>query len=180
MQCPVCKMILSDSFRFCPSCGTQIQNSQNYAQFQTHAAETKAASEQISQFAQAQGTSAVPQMISIQGGPFNMGAGSIQFFISSFEIASIPVTQTQYQFITGNNPSKLKGKTNPVESVTWSEALIYCNRLSQRYGLAPCYSIGGEANLEQFLSAPQHWARVQCNFGSSGFRLPTEAERIKL
>ncbi len=50
----------------------------------------------------------------------------------------------------------------PVTNVTWYDAVAYCNWLSEKVGLAPCYSSGGIA--------------TRCDFAASGYRLPTEAE----
>ena len=54
-----------------------------------------------------------------------------------------------------------RGRT-PVRSVTWFDAVDYCNWLSERDGLDPCYSGRNK--------------QVACDFGASGYRLPTEAE----
>ncbi len=73
------------------------------------------------------------------------------------------VTQEEYEKIMGNNPSKVKGVHNPVESVSWLDALRFCNMLSRREGLKPFYEIKGE-----LVTAP--------NWDCAGYRLPTEAE----
>jgi len=73
-----------------------------------------------------------------------------------------PVTQKEYQEVMGTNPSNFKGDNLPVEQVSWYDAVNYCNRLSQKEGLTPAYTINGE--------------NVTWNYNASGYRLPTEAE----
>lgn len=41
-----------------------------------------------------------------------------------------PVTQKQWQMIMGNNPSKFKGKSLPVESINWPEAKEFIQKLA--------------------------------------------------
>ena len=107
-----------------------------------------------------------------------MGAGTMNSLITlvGFYMAEVPVTQLQYSFVMGKNPSKLQGENRPVECVNWCEAIIYCNMLSRLNGLNPCYSIGTTTDLSQFEATSPVWKRVVCNFLSNGYRLPTEAE----
>ncbi len=54
------------------------------------------------------------------------------FYIGQFE-----VTQAQYQQVMGNNPSNIKkGTWYPVESVTWNDAMAFCEKLNSM-NLAP-------------------------------------------
>lgn len=79
------------------------------------------------------------------------------FFISQF-----PVTQELYFSVSGKNPSAFEGLTNPVESVSWLNAVNFCNLLSAKEGRKLCYSIHTEsADLDKV---------------ADGYRLPTEAE----
>ena len=79
-----------------------------------------------------------------------------------FLMATAPVTQALYREITGEEPSEFKGRDLPVETVTWFEAVRFCNRLSEKLNFAPAYRIDGEDVA---------WDRK-----NDGFRLPTEAE----
>jgi formylglycine-generating enzyme required for sulfatase activity len=51
-----------------------------------------------------------------------------------FYMGVTEVTQAQFEAVMGTNPSKFKGPTNPVESVTWDEAVEFCRRLSEKTG----------------------------------------------
>jgi formylglycine-generating enzyme required for sulfatase activity len=42
------------------------------------------------------------------------------------------VTQGQWRALMGNNPSNFKGDNLPVEQVSWSEAMEYCRKLTER------------------------------------------------
>lgn len=84
--------------------------------------------------------------------------------IEEFFLSKYPVTQHLYSLITNENPSLHKGSFLPVESVTFKDAVIFCNRLSLRCGLRPYYLIDKE-NEE-----------INLNKSANGFRLPSEAE----
>ena len=56
---------------------------------------------------------------------------TLPFYISVFEI-----TQSQYQLITGYNPSRLKGNTRPVDNVSYDEINSYfLNKIREKMGL---------------------------------------------
>ena len=42
------------------------------------------------------------------------------------------VTQAQYEAIMGENPSRFKGADQPVESVSWNDAMGFCEKLTER------------------------------------------------
>ena len=47
-------------------------------------------------------------------------------------MASTEVTQRQYQQIMGQNPSEFQGLDNPVERVSWKNAMTFCQRLTRQ------------------------------------------------
>jgi formylglycine-generating enzyme required for sulfatase activity len=79
-------------------------------------------------------------------------------------LAKFQVTQELYSAVTNDNPSTIKGDRHPVETVTWKEAVIFCNKASIQAGLNPCYTIQ-EDNED-----------ISFNITANGYRLPTEAE----
>ena len=51
-----------------------------------------------------------------------------------FYVSTTEATQAQYRSIMGTNPSYFKGKDNPVEMVSWNNAVEFCERLSEKEG----------------------------------------------
>ena len=86
----------------------------------------------------------------------------------AFYLGECEVTQGQYQQIRNNNPSHFHGSDSlPVETVSWFDAVEFCNALSEHEKLAPYYrieEIGGHHNV----TIPDS--------NGTGYRLPTEAE----
>lgn len=88
--------------------------------------------------------------------------------IQPFSLSIVPVTQSFYGEVTGLWPSAGTGagmgKSCPVETVSWLDAMKFCNKLSELEGLTGRYDLdaGGEN------------AGVIEN--SNGYRLPSEAE----
>ncbi len=87
-----------------------------------------------------------------------------------FQLGVAKITQEQFEEVMGTNPSIFTPRNHPglkdtrqhpVETVSWLDAVRFCNRLSVRQGLEPYYRIEGERVLIR---------------GGMGYRLPTEAE----
>jgi len=118
--------------------------------------------------------------VHIKGGTFLMGSPvnehgrdkgetQHQVTVSSFYMCKFTVTQKEYMEVMGINPSEFKGDNLPVESVSWFDAVEYCNKLSQREGLTPAYIIDNNRTVT--------WNRnTNGSLETSGYRLPTEAE----
>ncbi|WP_344162873.1 formylglycine-generating enzyme family protein [Nocardiopsis rhodophaea] len=83
--------------------------------------------------------------------------------VAAFQMAAFPVTQSLYAQVIGQRPSTARGDQLPVESVSWEDAVQFCNALSQREGLMPAYRFHADDTAEWDVSA-------------DGYRLPTEAE----
>ena len=113
--------------------------------------------------------------------------------IEAFWMSDHQVTREEYKKIMGSDPSradaydkdgsKLTGPAagnNPVDSVSWYDAIVYCNKRSIGEGLTPCYTIKGSTDPESWGTVPDssdsEWDAAVCDFEADGFRLPTEAE----
>lgn len=112
-------------------------------------------------------------LILLEGGTFTMGSPSSErqrqedetqheVTVSPFYIDPYEVTQADYEAVMGENPSHFSGGNLPVESVTWYDAIEYCNRLSESRGLTPAYIVEGNT--------------VSWDRSANGYRLLTEAE----
>jgi formylglycine-generating enzyme required for sulfatase activity len=131
-------------------------------------------------------------MVWIEGGTFTMGSPANEpdrdtdetqhsVTLTGFYMGKYPVTQAQYQEVTGTNPSRFKTPVSPetstanrpVELVTWYDAVEFCNKLSQNEGLTPVYTITGRAPANGY---PIYNATVTANWSANGYRLPTEAQ----
>lgn len=109
----------------------------------------------------------------VSGGTFLMGSPESEAWrgddeqqhtvtVSDFYMSPYEVAQEDYEALTGNNPSSFEGSELPVDSISWVDAITYCNLMSEQAGLIPAYQIDG---YEIF------WNR-----SADGYRLPTEAE----
>ena len=117
-----------------------------------------------------------PSLVKVPKGSFTMGSPPAESGRGTDEVqhvvtlttdlwmAETEVTQRQYRNLIGSSPSSFKGDELPVEMVLWFDAVAYCNALSVKEKLQPCYQINGTT---------VGWADgVKC----TGYRLPTEAE----
>ena len=96
--------------------------------------------------------------------------------ISDLFVSDHEVTQEEYQAVMSSNPSEFSGAENlPVENVTWFQAITYCNLLSIKEGLDPCYKINDSITPADW-GNPNAATPVTCSVSSNGYRLPTEAE----
>jgi len=142
--------------------------------------------------------------VAVPGGTFLMGSpeGTPNSYanerpvravtVSGFSMGRFQVTQGEWYDIMGSNPSyfhsghsaivaaDVNWRNLPVERVSWYDALVFSNRLSIARGLTPAYSIGGSTNPADWGPVPTTWNAtwnaVVVVPGSTGYRLPTEAQ----
>ena len=70
----------------------------------------------------------------------------------NFEMSKTEVTQKLYESVMGENPSKFKGENNPVENVSWYDAISFCNKMSEKEGLQPVYTVDGKTDILNYIS----------------------------
>lgn len=84
--------------------------------------------------------------------------------LQAFAIGRYPVTQAQYAAVIGQWPSANAGPQRPVDSVSWLDAIRFCNALSRASDLRPCYEVDETMPGANLIA------------DSNGYRLPTEGE----
>ena len=102
-----------------------------------------------------------PEMVVIPAGSFLMGSKDDPFAssrpssdetpqhavsIKAFSIGKFEVTQEQWFALMGNLPSNFKGRTLPVEQVSWNDAQAFVKKLSEKTGKQ--YRLPSEAEWE--------------------------------
>ena len=115
--------------------------------------------------------------------------------LSAYLIGETEVTQELWEAVmgAGSNPSnfssgpegtEVQGK-RPVEQVSWYHCIAFCNKLSLKLGLTPCYAVtvsGSPIDFETLAysaiptSNNTDWNDTVLDMSKNGFRLPTEAE----
>ncbi len=148
-------------------------------------------------------SSAPAGYIEIPAGSFIMGSptdekgrhkGETQHAVTitrAFFLKETEVTQGEWEALMGNNPShpgesgeamgynpsdfSSCGSDCPVDTVSWYDALAYCNALSKKEGLTSCYDLSeciGEPGIGGYIC----FGILDFDFSCNGYRLPTEAE----
>jgi formylglycine-generating enzyme required for sulfatase activity len=129
------------------------------------------------------------EMVRIKAGEFFMGGSDSDKRVKpeelprrkvrinqAFFLGKTEITQAQYKEVMGTNPSAFSADgqfkarvqgidtgNHPVDSVSWLDAVRFCNKLSEMHGLDTFYKID-----------PKN--EVVTIHGGAGYRLPTEAE----
>ena len=125
-----------------------------------------------------------PEMVRVEGGSYYRGNGSRsdrlvkdqnnQAVLSTFEIGKYEVSQKEWMDVMGFTLAMQRDRADsqwefygegddfPMYYVSFSDIATFCNKLSVRGGLEPCYTVRGNF--------------VSCDFSKNGYRLPTEAE----
>ena len=119
-------------------------------------------------------------MIIVNGGKYKPSFFNEEREVFDIEVCKYPVTQDMWMEVMKKNPSYFRGGRRPVESVSWREALEYCNKLSEKYNLEPVYDLSkiddeGILKINQ-LGGETEYPNIADFRKTEGFRLPTELE----
>lgn len=84
----------------------------------------------------------VPPLVLIPAGEFTMGANMFDSekpshmvkITKPFGLGKFQVTQEEFMFFMGTNPSQFKAIKHPVEQVHWEEACLFCEKLNEFLG----------------------------------------------
>ncbi|WP_119394427.1 formylglycine-generating enzyme family protein [Salinibius halmophilus] len=82
--------------------------------------------------------------------------------VPAFQLATTPITQACYEQVMGCNPALNQGAQRPVDSVSWLDAIAFCNALSVCQGLTPAYQLEDD--------------QVRQVSGANGYYLPSDAQ----
>ncbi|MBP5175854.1 MAG: SUMF1/EgtB/PvdO family nonheme iron enzyme [Treponema sp.] len=143
------------------------------------------------------------KMVKVEGGTFKMATtggdaiwyeelgGSDKFYekygkpvkVSTFYMSEKLITQAQWFKLIGTNPSTGQfGDDFGVENISWFDAVYFCNLLSKKEGLQPCYTKDGMSDVALWDYEPGKGKMLNggfsCDFSANGYRLLTDAEWV--
>ncbi len=105
------------------------------------------------------------RMIHVEGGLFQMGSNEghsdekpiheVTIPKEGFLIGQFPVTQSLYEFVTGENPARFKGSDRPVENVSWHDAQTFIKMLNNLTKKE--YRLPSESEWEFAARGGIHW-----------------------
>jgi formylglycine-generating enzyme required for sulfatase activity len=144
------------------------------------------------------------ETVHVAGGTFTMGSPTTEtnrgsdetqwdVALTGFYMGKYLVTQKQWYEVMGTTIQELQTAAAPTDTtdygregdypvywVSWYDALVFCNKLSVKEGLTPAYSISGKTNPAEWGAVPTSsdatWNAAVMVTGSTGWRLPTEAQ----
>lgn len=138
-------------------------------------------------------------LVFLEGGTYTIGEGAqtytAQRTVKGFQINRYETTYYQWYTIRlwaeqhgytfanpgqagasgrrGAAPTEANGDL-PVTTITWYDAIVWCNAASEYSGFTPCYTCDGLILRDSTDTASCDLA--ECSWNADGFRLPAEAE----
>ena len=99
----------------------------------------KSASQKIKSGKRIAGRPTFKDMVIVRGGKYTPSFFNEEREVCDLEVCKYQTTQDMWMEVMENNSSRFKSGRRPVDKVYWIEALVYCNNLSEKYGLKPVY-----------------------------------------
>lgn len=137
-------------------------------------------------------------MVHLDGGSFIIGQDSQTYtarrFVETFSVNKYEVTYPLWYTVRiaaegkgyifghpgqeGTNGRRGRpptdGRREPVTMISWYDAIVWCNALSESEHLTPCYTYKGSVLRDSTDTAACDLC--ECNWTCDGYRLPSEAE----
>ena len=139
----------------------------------------KSASQKIKNNKRMVGKPIFKDMVTVKGGKYTPSFFNEEREVCDLEVCKYQTTQDMWMEVMKSNPSEFKGGRRPVERVSWWDALEFCNKLSEKYGLKPVYDLSQRKNgilkINQ-LNDKSKYPDIADFKKTEGFRLPTEVE----
>jgi len=116
-------------------------------------------------------------MVFVQGGKYQPSFADEEKEVFDIEVCKYLTTQKMWkEYSSSYNPAEFKGENRPVEKIFWSDALNFCNYLSEKYCLQPVYENRNGSIMVRQLSGKVVSLDLADFKDTEGFRLPTELE----
>jgi len=101
----------------------------------------------------------------------------------NYSVCNSEIPQNFYSAVMRENPSSNVNDLNPVEKVSYYDAIVFCNKLSIRTGRPPVYSVNDSTDPDTWNYTPHQnrllEGKIKMNSSAEGYRLPTYDEWLK-
>ena len=111
-------------------------------------------------------------MVVVNGGKYKPSFSENDVEVIDLEVSKYQVTNNLWNRIMENT----SGDMLPVVNITYWQALEFCNKLSEKYGLKPVYKINNQSTKIIELDGKEVDPGKADFSKTEGFRLPTEVE----
>jgi len=130
----------------------------------------------------------VGALLYVPSGTFQRDATATNLsVVTAFRMSQYEITRAQWVAVTGwadpSDETYSSGVGDPVQNVSWYDAIAFCNKLSILEGFTPVYTIAGvNPGLFTYAQIPTSsdadWNAVTENLFANGYRLPRHMEYL--
>lgn len=112
----------------------------------------------------------------------SVGGTMVEIPDQDFMMLTTEVNQKMYKAIMGKNISRFVGDNLPVENISWYDAIVFCNKLSEKEKLVPVYAVNGIKDVKKWKYVAHKGnaiiGEITQDENANGYRLPTLEEWI--